>query len=389
MQMKKRTILAFIGCYLPGYRAGGPIRTMVNLVDRIGDEFVFYIVTMNRDLGSVEPYASVATDAWNTVGKAQVFYASSKGSSFRSLINIMRGTPHDILYLNGFFHPVFTLKPILIRKLFSSVRKPTIVAPHGEFSPGALNLKRRKKQLFMAVEKLGGLFNNVIWHASTSFEAKDIANARAVSEDKVIIATNIVAKLSAGECRNETLKFSDSRPLSICFLSRISPMKNLDFALSVLMGLSKPIEFFIYGPKEDAVYWKVCEEIIESLPLNISVTYQGSVSPVDVKKTISNHDVFFVPTQGENFGHVFIEAFSAGVPVLVSNRTPWRGLKAKNIGWDISLDQPHEFRDAIEDMLTWTAEQHRNVHNACLRFAEQLSESDDAVEMHRKLFSNA
>lgn len=389
MVIRKRRVLAFIGCYLPGYKAGGPIRTMVNLVDRLGDEFDFYIVTMNRDLGSSEPYASVVTDAWNTVGKAQVFYASSEGSSFRSLINIMRMTPHDVLYLNGFFHPVFTLKPILIRKFFSSVRAPTIVAPHGEFSPGALQIKQRKKQLFMALENLAGLFNDVIWHASTPFEAKDIASARAISEEKVVVATNIVAKASVIEQSNKIKELSDKRPLSICFLSRISPMKNLDFALNVLMGVSEPVEFFIYGPKESIDYWKSCEKIIKALPSNVSVAYKGSINPADVKRTIANHDVFFVPSQGENFGHVFIEAFAAGVPVLVSDRTPWRSLKAKNIGWDISLDQPYEFRAAIEDMLSWTTEQHSNVRNACLHFAEQLSQSEDAVRMHQQLFNNA
>ncbi len=49
------TILAFIGHYLPGYKAGGPIRTLENMVDALGDEFEFRIVTSDRDLGDGDP----------------------------------------------------------------------------------------------------------------------------------------------------------------------------------------------------------------------------------------------------------------------------------------------------------------------------------------------
>ena len=47
----KTTILSSVGYYLPGYKAGGPIRTLANMVDRLGDEFQFKIVTLDRDFG--------------------------------------------------------------------------------------------------------------------------------------------------------------------------------------------------------------------------------------------------------------------------------------------------------------------------------------------------
>ncbi|MGQ0518339.1 hypothetical protein ACT453_53505, partial [Bacillus sp. D-CC] len=42
--------------------------------------------------------------------------------------------------------------------------KPIIVAPRGEFSPGALKIKKLKKELFIKSTKLVGLHNKVIWH---------------------------------------------------------------------------------------------------------------------------------------------------------------------------------------------------------------------------------
>ena len=39
----KKTILCFVDHYLPGYKAGGPIQSIVNLVENLGDEFEFYL----------------------------------------------------------------------------------------------------------------------------------------------------------------------------------------------------------------------------------------------------------------------------------------------------------------------------------------------------------
>ena len=34
------------------------------------------------------------------------------------------------------------------------------------------------------------------------------------------------------------------------------------------------------------------------------------------------YDLLFLPTKGENFGHVILESMSAGTPVLISDTTP-------------------------------------------------------------------
>src|SRR4051812_11201747 len=48
----KPCILTFSRFYLPGFRAGGPIRSISRLVECLGDEFQFRIVTADRDAGS-------------------------------------------------------------------------------------------------------------------------------------------------------------------------------------------------------------------------------------------------------------------------------------------------------------------------------------------------
>ena len=67
------TVLIAIDWYLPAFRAGGPIRSIANLVAALGDDIDFRIVCGDRDLGASEPLP-VDLDTWHTIGKALVLY---------------------------------------------------------------------------------------------------------------------------------------------------------------------------------------------------------------------------------------------------------------------------------------------------------------------------
>ncbi|MBK8317250.1 MAG: glycosyltransferase family 4 protein [Betaproteobacteria bacterium] len=167
--------------------------------------------------------------------------------------------------------------------------------------------------------------------------------------------------------------------LRVCFLSRIAPMKNLDYALKVLAHVKAPVQFHIYGPKELPAYWEECEALIRQLPPNVLVTYGGSVENSQVRSVIAMHDLFFVPSRGENFGHVFMEALSAGVPILVSDKTPWRDLKEQKLGWDISLEQLDEFVRAVEEAAGFDALMRAEMRTRCVSFARDKAEDSEAL----------
>jgi glycosyltransferase involved in cell wall biosynthesis len=391
----KPLILTFTSFYLPGYRGGGPIRTIANMVEKLSDDFDFRIVTTDRDFGDRQPYPNIHVDAWNDVGKAKVFYASAATCTLADFARLMRETPHDLLYLNSFFNPRFTLRPMFARWLGLVPKRPLVVAPRGEFSEGALRIKSWKKKPFIQLARIIGLFDGAYWHASTEMEVSDIQRELPVSAEHVRVPHNITVApdLLQKTEHSPELKISNDestgRALRVCFLSRIAPMKNLEYALGILARVNMPIDFNIYGPKEDAEYWGKCQTLIEDLPANIKVMYCGSVDHAEVKNVIGRHDIFFVPSRGENFGHVFMESLSAGVPILVSDQTPWRELQNRGLGWDIPLNQPENFVKAIEAAAQFSGMQRRQMKLYCLDFARQKADDPSALKLNRALFVQA
>jgi glycosyltransferase involved in cell wall biosynthesis len=80
-----------------------------------------------------------------------------------------------------------------------------------------------------------------------------------------------------------------------------------------------------------------CEALLVNMPVNCKVTYRGAISHELVNETLTEYDFFVLPTLGENFGHAIFESLSAGIPVLISDQTPWRHLAQQQAGWDLPL----------------------------------------------------
>lgn len=385
--MPNLKILTFTGFYLPGYKAGGPIRTLANMVDRLGDEFEFKIVTADRDFDDTKSYLDIMIDGWNGIGKAEVFYMSPARRSLWDFRKLFCSTGHDVIYLNSFFSPHFTIKLLLLRRLWLIPDRPLVLAPRGEFSPGALGLKSFKKQMYITVAKALRLYHGVLWQASSEHEEADIRHWFG-NDIRVVITPNLPPVIHATDELASKRKKSKGC-LKILFLSRISRKKNLDGALETLRGLKGKVEFNIYGPMEDKSYWAECQKISSSLPGNIEARYCGSVEHDQVGAVMREHDLFFFPTLGENFGHVILEAFCVSCPVLISDQTPWRGLEEKGVGWDLPLESPKLFQTVLQRCVGMDQNEHAEWSRRAREYGLQVTKDDGTVEKNRQLFYHA
>jgi len=380
-------ILVIIDYYLPGYRGGGSIRTVANLIDALGDEFEFIVMTRDRDWRSPQPYERVPTGEWVRVGKARVRYLASRDWSFRRLARLIRSVPHDVLYLNSLFSPLATIRSLLLRRVGALPDTLLIVGPRGELACGALGTRTMKKRAWLTFAKAFGLFRGVVWQASTPAESDDIRREIGPSAH-IVEAIDCTPRYDdwPGNAPREAKVPGCAR---FCLVSRIAPVKNVEFALRLLHGTAGDIDFDLYGPIDDAEYWSRCEAVIATLPANVRVANRGSVPHAELGPILARYDLLLLPTLGENFGHTILEALAAGCPVLVSDRTPWRQLQSAGVGWDLPLEDAAAFRRAIGEIVSMPESAHAEMRRRAREFALRAADPAPAIEQNRSMFLGA
>ncbi len=378
----KPVILLFIDWYLPGYKAGGPITSCANLIAHLKDEFDFRVITRDTDYTETKPYPGIISNQWNTLPNGtHVYYFSEKELSYGRIKSLIQETKHDKIYLNGIYSRYFTIYPLLYArgKSFENV----IIASRGMLAQSAIEVKRKKKKAFLALSRGLGLFKSVIFHASTASEKNDIEKEFGAGV-KIRIAGNLGAMRHFS---NNPFRRKERGDLRLISIARIAPEKNLHYALQQLASVHDlSITFDIYGPVYNKEYWESCLMMIKTLPKGVIVKYHGSIPHETVPEVLSKSHFLFMPTQGENFGHIILQAFSSGCPVIISDQTPWKDLEKQKYGWDISLSSPDEFVEALRKACSLSQEEFNKLSEHVFRYASDFLQNPAAELENRNLF---
>ena len=374
-----KTILIIMGRYLPGYKDGGPVRSIKNLVDRLGNEYDFRILTADRDHGDGESYTGIKIRDWNTVGAAKVYYVEPGGFNRKTVERLAKEA--DMVYLCGCFNDY--ARTTLKLKKQGRIECQVVIAAMGLFSPGAFHIKYPKKKAYMVLLKRLGYFRGVEWSATSEEEAEDIR--REAGRDAVC---HLAEDLPRKPEEIQHIAKTDTGSLNVIFLSRISRKKNLLFAVKILQRMKGDIAFDIYGNMEDISYWKECEEELKKLPENVKWEYKGAAEAEQVVKIFAKYDIFLFPTMAENYGHVIFEAMAGGCVPIISDKTPWTEEKAGNCGEVVELERENaveDFAEAVEKYAGMTQLEKRRAADKCIAFAMNYH-AEKAEEQYRKIF---
>lgn len=384
-------VLIFVNCYIPGFKGGGPIRSIENLVGCLGDKIDFRVVTADRDYRDRAPYAGVVVHKWVTVGGSVVCYLRPGLRGLAAMLRLLRREEYDVLYLNSTFHRIYTLAPLLFWRLRLIPNVPVVVASRGELARAALRLKRTKKSIFrFAINHLYKLYRGVVWQASTVHEEAEIReflhDSATVRKVPVLVAPDVVNR--AASALQSVRRVKCPGKLDLIFVSRIARKKNLPYALQVLRRLRGDATLRIYGPIEDTPYWAECRNEIASLPENVKVLYGGLVQHAEVPSLMAASHVFLFPTLNENFGHVVYEALSQGCIAVISDGTAWRNLAAAGAGWDLPLDRPDRYEAVLQHCMDMDDEAFQAASARAVAAAHATSNNAEAVRQNFMLFND-
>jgi glycosyltransferase involved in cell wall biosynthesis len=345
------------------------------------EDYRIYVFTSDRDLGSPKPYENIKTDEWISVdGNVQVFYCSPQQLGWKNVKTQLSAIQPDLIYLNSMFSTRFTIFPLLIQRLYG-INSKVILSPRGMLRASAVQFKSFKKRVFLKGFRWLGFHKRIYFLASDDTELKDTRRYFGAAS-RVVSIPNFPAALPQAAAFPE----KKTGECSFIYIGRIHPIKNLDYLLKILGELTVRVSLTIAGSIEDKMFWQGCQEIIQGLPENVSVVYAGEMPNHQLQGITARHHIFVLPTKGENFGHAIFEALALGRPVLISDQTPWRGLEAAKAGWDLSLDRPDRFRQAIEEAAAFSQQEYEARCRTTRKYIENYIAGLDLKEEYKKLF---
>ena len=376
----KTKVLLLIDWFLPGTASGGPVRSYANMMAQLQTDYEFYVITRHTDYGSSEPYSVIPPNQWVQQGENWYgYYLSQDQLHQKTLKNLLEQTAFDVALINGIYSWYFSIYPLVVLK---RLNVPYLVSARGMLNPQAFSVKPLKKRVFLQLAKIIKLYHRVPFHATNSQEA---AYIRVVlgSRTKIYEAPNVPRPIPA----KPTQRNAKQHPVRLVSVARVAKEKGTLRLLKALERLSTPVHLDLYGPIYDTDYWAVCKTQVEKLPEHIAVHYQGPLESELVPKTLLDYDFFAMLSEGENFGHAILEALSSGLPVLISNRTPWTNLRAERVGWDVALEDKNDIQKAFTEALSMPQEVYSLWSDAAYNYANDFCSNPELVAQTKEMLA--
>lgn len=338
MSAKKPNILLLFDWFYPDYSAGGPVRSCINLIEQTKNDINWFVLTSNETYQSKQVNNDLPVKTWERLpfGGKVMYVSPHENRTF--LKQILTERVWKTVYVNSMYSAFFGFQAVSMAK---QLKLRTIVCPRGMLAKGSVKQKWWLKIPFLKASKALGWFSNVEWHATNSEEELSIKKWYK-PQRKTTVLPNLVGKQNRGVRSVETTKQS----LKILCVARISPEKNIHYLIERLGSLGhKNIELTIIGGIHNQTYAEQLKKLSNDNQVNVD--WKGHMDPKDIEKSLLNYDLFVLPTLGENFGHAVVEALRIGLPVLISDLTPWQNLTDTKAGYALDLANKEAFEQAI------------------------------------------
>jgi len=375
----KPKILIYTDWFPPAFKAGGPIQSIYQLTQLLKEYYEVYVITTTEDLNdSIENQLPIKNQ-FVTFNGVQVNYLNSSHRSISHLKRFSEVIQPQFFFFNGLFNRYFY--KYLLFHFIRKTNESSIISLRGMLKPSALVKKERKKKIYIRILRWLVKNKKITFHCTSKEEERDLITNFGENQ-KLVVLPNIPF-LSQNRITQEK-----SDKLKLVYAARIHPIKNLHYLISALSQVKSSLKFSIIGVIDDKDYWLECKKQLNQLPKHIEVEVLGDMSHHDLMNNLPNHNAYILPTLGENFGHSIFEAFAAGLPVIISDQTPWRDLEAQKVGFDIPLTRSEHFIRAIEFFAECSEEEWREWSHNAREYSENFFSKQNFEKAYSELFKN-
>ena len=367
------TVFIVIPWFSPAFRAGGPIRSIENLIVNYNEDIQYKIFCSNRDVDGTL-LADIQSDSWIDINNYTKIWYHSKGLPYNNINKCIHEEQPDKLFIVGCFSFHYNIMPLLFCKGVSR-----ILSTRGMLHPGALSQKKIKKNILLFIYKCIGIKNKIVFHATDAREKEYIHR---VFGAKILVK---VAENFPAEIRREIKHDKEKKFLKLLSVGLITPMKNNLLVLQALKNVKGKVVYHIVGAVKDSAYWNLCLQEIKKIPENVEVIIHGELTRHQVAELLQQTQVLVLPSKSENFGHAIIENLSVGNPVITSHHTPWNELKESKAGVNVDLNI-EAISEAINYFISLTHTEFEKYSEGARVYFEKMNQTEKVKRQYLQLF---
>ena len=353
--LERIRVLIVSGGFLPAKNYGGPVVSIDNIVSWV-KQCDFWIVTRDHDWKDTRKLDGIGS-GWNEYNaNTKVLYLSDSEHTKKKYRGIIHDIKPHLIYIHGIYLAQMNIPMI---KAAQNIGIPLLIAPRGTLNKNAMSIKGIKKYPYIFYFALLLNKKRTFFQSTSEEETRRIKHLLRPRTDHIFEIENFPSVppqkiLNHHKNKNE---------LTCCFFARICPKKNLLGAIRILQKTKSIITYNIYGNIEDQDYYDKCVLETKKLPKNIKISFKGKYNHDSVFELMAQNDVLFFPTLSENYGHVIVEAMLSGLPIVISDQTPWNDVNSYKCGYALPLSDTEGFKKALDFFVTKDNDEFLSIRN--------------------------
>lgn len=356
-------ILTIAPAHLQAYKIGGPIASIASMnkgLLNVDDNMSIDVLSTSYGLDTDKNVNYAEWEDVDSLSTYRVKYFKYYGygnltfspALFIEAKSILK--EYDLVVLQGVWNFPFFAVAYLAKKY----NIPYIIVPRGTLYKETWEMKSKlyKDILYnLVIKKM--LLNAASIQFTTLDEKNSVLKYLNIDLVNYIIPNSIdLSKYLELPEKNEFLnknEFLKGKKI-ILFFGRITQKKGLDILIESLNLLKEQRQDFILliaGPDSQG-YWASIEKQVKDYSLSSYVKYIGMLEGKDKLRILVDTNIFILPSYSENFGMSVVEAMSAGLPVIISNKVGiYNEVIQENAGIVTTLDS-NEIANAIDKLLS-------------------------------------
>lgn len=256
-------------------------------------------------VGAIDEFYEVDKSVWqgiNVKAFTKTGILTKFGFSW-GLVKYIFNSDADIIHLHGIWN--FASFAVLLRVLCKPIK--LVISPRGMLDKWIINKGRIKKKIYWnLLEKRLFARTNVV-HALNNSECDSIKSL--LPQVKVEIFPNGIQKLPKLGVASNSKK--------LIFISRIDPKKGVKELVEAWQAIEDHkgwvLEIYGWGDKD------YIDSIKNSVIKSETISLLGSVYGEDKEKVLRSANAFILPSYSEGLPMAILEAWSYGLPVLMTH----------------------------------------------------------------------